>query len=96
MSVLLIISISLLNPYLIQVFFLLTTGWGPYAYFDALLEESNNNNRDAGQTTNALTLQTMEVHAVNQTLRSNGDYFSAPPLDSDPTSRLDDIELGRR
>ncbi|XVF84726.1 hypothetical protein PTKIN_Ptkin17bG0061500 [Pterospermum kingtungense] len=54
-------------------------GWGPYAYFDALLEEANA--RDAAaQTTNALTVQTMEVHVVNQTLRSCGD----------------DIELGRK
>ncbi|XP_022733615.1 lipid phosphate phosphatase 2-like isoform X2 [Durio zibethinus] len=71
-------------------------GWGPYAYFDALLEESNTNRDAAPQTTNALTVQTMAVHVVNQTLRSNGDNFSSPPLDSDPSSRLDDIELGRR
>lgn len=80
-------------------FLLITTGWGPYAYFDALMEESNNNNRDAAQTfssANPVTVQTMEVYGVNQTLGSNGGYLSPQPLDFDSTPRLDDIELGRR
>ncbi|XVE84888.1 hypothetical protein DITRI_Ditri17bG0048000 [Diplodiscus trichospermus] len=74
-------------------------GWGPYAYFDALMLDESNNNRDAAaaaQTRNALTVQAMEVHVVNQTLRTNGNNFSTPPMDYDPNSRLDDIELGRR
>ncbi|XP_039055219.1 lipid phosphate phosphatase 2-like isoform X2 [Hibiscus syriacus] len=72
-------------------------GWGPYAYFDALLEESLNDNEDtAAQTTNALTAQAMEVHVVNQSHPSNEDNFSTPELDYGSTSRFDDIELGRR
>ncbi|KAK8643515.1 hypothetical protein V6N13_012808 [Hibiscus sabdariffa] len=59
-------------------------GWGPYAYFDALLEESVKDDGDAAaQTTNALTAQPMEV-------RANGD------LDYGSTSRFDDIEQGKR
>lgn len=75
-----------------------TTGWGPYAYFDALLEESNARDEAvaAAQTTNALAVQTMEVQVVNRTLRSFGDNFSSPTLDSDQRSRLDDIEFGRK
>ncbi|XP_039012588.1 lipid phosphate phosphatase 2-like [Hibiscus syriacus] len=72
-------------------------GWGPYAYFAALLEESSNDNVDAAaQTTNALTAQAMEVHVVNQTPPSNEDNFSTPELDYGSTSRLEDIERGRR
>ncbi|KAB2031907.1 hypothetical protein ES319_D05G336400v1 [Gossypium barbadense] len=67
-------------------------GWGPYAYFDALLEELSDNNGDgAAQTTNQLTAHpNMGVHIVNQTQGSKGDS------DYGPSSRLDDIELGRR
>ncbi|KAE8691965.1 Detected protein of confused Function [Hibiscus syriacus] len=72
-------------------------GWGPYAYFDALVEESSNDIVNAAaQTTNALTAQATEVHVVNQTPPSNEDNFSAPELDYGSTSRLEDIELGRR
>ncbi|KAK8691524.1 hypothetical protein V6N13_075034 [Hibiscus sabdariffa] len=73
-------------------------GWGPYAYFDALMEESIKDNEDgaAAQTTNALTAQTLEVHVVNQTPPWNRDNFSSPQLDYGATSRYDDMELGRR
>ncbi|OAY31376.1 lipid phosphate phosphatase 2 isoform X1 [Manihot esculenta] len=59
-------------------------GWGPYAYFQAL--EESRSNATAGQTTNVLNMQAMDVEAVSLQLRENGNAFTS----------LDELESGRR
>lgn len=61
-----------------------TSGWGPYAYFQAL--EESRSNANAGQTANVLNMQAMDVEAVSLQLRENGNAFTS----------LDELESGRR
>jgi len=61
----------------------LTSGWGPYAYFQALEESRSNTN--AGQSMNALDLQPVNAHVVSQQGRQNGDDFAS----------LEELESGR-
>lgn len=72
---------------LLWAFFnLLVSGWGPYAYFDAV--EVSRASANAGQDMNARNVQATGIQIVNQRARQDG-Y-------ADPSSAHDQMESGKR
>lgn len=77
------------------VVLLYQSGWGPYAYFQAL--EETRSNSSSASTANALSVQVMGVQNVSQPVPAqNGVAFSSYASNQYTSLKLDEMESGRR